>query len=294
MRLGIACASGSVKGVFVHGVLAGFRRRGFNAEIYAASSSSSIPAAFASIHDIDSLRGIEYWKQARADYLEANSDVSRAVKLGINAVLPQLKQRLFTGGAARLVIAASAVTTGEAAALTQGEGARRLGQQLMLSIRKKDRSWADANLSGVLFDTRTSDQKFKLAENNLAEVLYATTRMLHAWKDPAWVGAEPYIDASYTSMCPARELTQLGMEAIVAITPESGPLYTDFFQSEEMPNSFAGVTIHIIQPQFNLTEIGVDYLKATDEGIIRAFELGQEAAERFVRSFEPTGGITSR
>jgi len=47
MKLGIACASGSAKGVFIHGVLSSFEQRGLVPDVYAASSSSSIPAAFA-------------------------------------------------------------------------------------------------------------------------------------------------------------------------------------------------------------------------------------------------------
>jgi len=289
MRIGIACASGSAKGVFVHGVLAGLETRGFRAEMYAASSSTSIPAAFAAIHDMDSLQDIEYWKRVRAEYVEAGSDASRAVKLGISAVLPTLGGRLFTDRASRFAVAVSAVVTREAAALTQGEGARRLGQQLVISIRRRDRSWADANLSARLLDTRAADPAHRLTPANLADALYATTRMLHAWKEPAWIDGEPYVDASYTSMCPARELVRLGMEEVVAISPECGTVYTDFFQSAEMPASLGGVRIHVIQPQVNLAEIGVDYLKATDDGSLTAFRLGQEAAVQFLRAF-PNGG----
>jgi predicted acylesterase/phospholipase RssA len=284
MTVGIACASGSAKGVFVHGVLAAFEDAGFKADFYAASSSSSIPAAFAAVHGLKELQGTEYWKKVRAGYIEANFDMSKAVQAGIQTILPSIVEGLFNERASRFGIAVSAVVTEEASQQTQSEGARKLGQQLMLSIRKKDRSWATRNLVGRLLDTRAADSGERLTPDNLADTLYATTRMLHAWKDAAWINGQPYVDASYTCMCPAIELAQLGMETVVAISPESGPLYRDFFQSAILPSSHGETKIRIIQPAVNLAEIGVDYLKASEEGFTAAFDLGRRLGDHFLKT----------
>jgi len=73
----------------------------------------------------------------------------------------------------------------EAAAETQGDGARRLGKRLLIEAAKKNRSWVGANLAKRLFDTEAEDPALRLDRANLREVLYATTRMLHAWELPA-------------------------------------------------------------------------------------------------------------
>lgn len=284
MKIGIACASGSAKGVFVHGVLAAFERNGLRAEVYAASSSSTIPAAFAAAHDLDLLNGTEYWGRISRTYATVGADISKAVKVGIDSVVPILKTRLFAEDAASFSIVASAIMTAEAAQLTQGEGARRLGQQLLLSIKKKDKSWAEKNLACRLFSTKATDQGNRLTSANLAEALYATTRMLHAWKDPAWIDGNPYVDASYTCMCPAIEIVQAGMDTVVAISPENGPLYRDFFQSEVLPDNFGRTRIHRLQPPMNLSELGVDYLKVTDEGLLAAFQLGEQIGIQFLKT----------
>lgn len=286
MKIGIACASGSVKGVFVHGVLAAFERIGFKADTYAASSSSAIPAAFASVRELSFLNGTEYWNRASTIYAEVDSDISKAVKAGIRDVLPVLKDKLFAAEASCFAVAASSVVDSQAAELTQGEGARKLGKQLILSTRQKDRSWANRNLACRLFATKATDTKNQLTPDNLADALYATTRMLHAWKDPAWINGEPYIDASYTCMCPAIELAQAGMDVVIAISPENGPLYRDFFQSELLPSAFANTRIHSLQPPHNLTEIGVDYLRATEEGFIAAFDLGDRIGTQFLKTLK--------
>jgi len=137
----------------------------------------------------------------------------------------------------------SEVVNEKAAELTQGEGARQLGRRLMLSIRNRDNSWARENLVGKLFDTRAESPELLLTPANLAEVLYATTRMLHAWKDPAWIEGRPFVDASYTCVTPAIEAAHLGMDTVIAISPETGPMYRDFFQSEVIPDSWNGTTI---------------------------------------------------
>ena len=58
--LGIACASGTFKGVFVHGVLSAFESSGFVADVYAAASSSILSTACAATGKAREV-GVEYW-----------------------------------------------------------------------------------------------------------------------------------------------------------------------------------------------------------------------------------------
>ena len=284
MRIGVACSAGSYKGVFVHGVLAGLSELELQANIYAASSSTAAAAAYAAAGDLPSLEGPEHWKRMYTGYVASNYDVSKAVIEAIPEYSERLLGALFDKGAIRLAIAVSAVTTKEAEELTQGPGARRLGQQLVLATRKRDRSWADKNLQTRLFETGNPSAEFKLTANNMNDVFYATTRMLHAWKTPAWIDGQPYIDASYTCMCPALELAEMGCTEVIAVSPEVGPLYRDFFQSVEIPSKYLDAQIHLIRPKRDLAEIGVDYMKVTDEGLNVAYELGIEAGREFTKS----------
>ena len=281
MELGIACASGSYKGVFVHGVLDSFEEAGLRADVYAAASSSTACAAYAAAGHVRQLEGPAYWHRSWAAYVAAGYDVSTAVLAGIREVLPWIRDLLFEPGSARLAVAVSEVIRKEAAEITQGPGARRLGQQLVLATRTHDASWAAENLAFALFDTRASDPRRLLGPGNLAEVAYATTRMLHAWKTPAWIAGVPFVDASYTCSCPAAALAEMGCRQVVAVTPESGPVFTNFFQSARLPESHRGVPIRVIQPDHNLSEIGVDYLKATEEGLAAAYGEGRRAGEAF-------------
>ena len=49
-----------------------------------------------------------------------------------------------------------------------------------------------------------------------------------------------------------------------------------------MPASYADVPIRIVHPSSNLSEIGVDYLKVTEDGLARAYEQGRRAGESFM------------
>jgi hypothetical protein len=284
MRIGVACSAGSYKGVFVHGVLAGLNERGFKIDIYAASSSTAAAAAYAAAGDLPYLKGPEHWRRMYAGYLANDHDVSKAVLEAIPEYTQRLQRALFEHDATRFAVAVSAVTTEEAKKLTQGPGARRLGQQLVLATRKRDRSWADRHLQVRLFETGNPSARFKLTRTNMNEVFYATTRMLHAWKEPASIDGQPYVDASYTCMCPALELAEMGCAEVVAVSPELGPLYRDFFQSREVPTSYLDAHIHLIRPKRELADMGVDYMKVTDEGLHLAYELGVNAAEEFTES----------
>jgi hypothetical protein len=282
MEIGIACSAGSYKGVFVHGVLAAFEDAGFKAQMYAACSSSALPAAFASFGQVKQLHGTGYWKEAYSRYVQSNYDISKAMLRSLPEAVEALDERLFAMNAARYAVAVSAVVTKEAAELTQGSGARLLGMQLLRAMKNRDRSWAEKHLQLRFFRNRNEEDGYVLNPKNLKDVFYATTRMLHAWRTPAWIEGEPYIDASYTCICPAIELVQRGCNKVIAVSPEHGEVYRDLFQVELMPTSHNSVPIDMIQPQNNLAEIGVDYMKVTDEGLEAGFELGRQAGNRYL------------
>lgn len=258
----------------MHGVLAGLEQGGFRADAYAASSSSAVPAAFAAVGEAGALDGVEYWKAAGERYKAHGNSMSEAILDGLTVICPLLAGKLFAASAARYVVVTSEVVDREAAAQTQGDGARKLGQRLVISTRQRDRGWAEANLAARLFDNRSSDPDFLLRPDDLADVLYATTRMLHAWKVPAWIRGRPHIDASYTCSCPAVELVEMGYDRIIAVLPEPGTPFRDFFQASVVPDSWKGRSIQLVQPDAGLGQWGVDYMSATDEGLERAFAHG--------------------
>jgi len=281
MRIAVACASGSAKGVFVHGVLSAFQERGVPVDAYAASSSSTIPAAFGAAGTLADLEGAAHWQRG-LEKLRELKDVAEMVRGGIAEVLPALQGSLFLPTAKRFILAASHVATPEAAEATQGSRAKRLGLDQLRAMKTRDTSWADANLACHLFDTVAGDTTKALREENLADARYATTRMLHAWKAPGWIDGEPYVDASYTCMCPAVEMAELGCDCVVGISPETGPFYRDLYQARAIPSEWKGARLLFIQPDFDLKEIGVDYLSVQAEGLKKAFDLGRTAGLRFV------------
>jgi hypothetical protein len=283
MSLAIACAAGSFRGAFVHGVLSAFQDSHLRGDVYACASSSAIAAACAALGELDRLGGAEHWQAGLALHRELEGDMSAMVRRGIDEVSPFLRSRLFLRDTPGLVVAASAVASDEAARLTQGDGALRLGRKLLLATRRGDRSWADRHLALHLFGTLETKGVLALTAENLDDVLYATSRMLHAWRVPAWVGGRPYVDASYTCSCPAVEMAELGYEEVIAIVPEPGAAYRDLFQSEPIPDTWAGATIHTVQPAMSLGEVGVEYTTATAEGLGAAFRHGEVQGRQFLR-----------
>jgi hypothetical protein len=284
MKIGIACSAAGGKGVFVHGVLAAFEEAGLKAHIYGAASSTAIVAAFAATGQLGMLRGPAYWIERHARYVQNDYDMGRTILESIPEATAALSVNLFKSDSAACAVAVSAVITKEAQELTQGPQARRLGQQLIISTRKRDRSWAEKNLQLRLYETGSEHVQYRLTPQNLPEVLYATTRLLHAWKTPAWVEGCPCVDALYLCNCPAIELAQRGCDKVIAISPEEGPVYRDFFRAEKLPSSYGNIPILIVQPLLNLTEIGVNHVNVTDEGLEKAYELGLRAGTEFLRS----------
>ena len=284
MKVGIACSGGGPKGVFVHGVLAAFAEAGFKADIYGAASSTAVVAAFAVTEQLGMLGGFAHWKEKHARLVRNNYDMSKTILESISEVIATLSIKLFKSNSAAYAVAVSAIITREAQELSQGPQARRLGKQLIISTRKRDKSWAEKNLELRLFETGSEDVPYRLTPQNLTEVLYATTRMLHAWKTPAWIEGFPYADASYLCECPAVELAQRGCDKVIAISPVVGRVYRDFFQAEKLPSSYGKIPILIVQPLLNLAEIGVDYMDVQEDGLEKAYELGLRAGTEFLQS----------
>lgn len=285
MAIAIACAAGSFRGAFVHGVLSAFEQNGFRADAYAAASSSIIPAAMAALGRIQQLGGAEHWKHGLGYVQEGDRGMSDLNLAAIALYSQQLIRGLFNEDVPRFVIAASAVVTAEGATQTQGDGALRLGRKLLLASRRGDRSWADQHLALHLFGTLDSAGVLPLTPGNLADVAYASTRMLHAWRIPATVDGRPYIDALYTCNCPAIEMAELGYDQVIAIVPEPGTIYRDLFQSELIPSSWGDVPIHLVQPARSLGELGVDYATAATKGLDAAFRLGEETGEKYLEEW---------
>lgn len=278
MSWAIACMSGGFKGIFVHGVLCGLEQTGLRASAYAAASSSTMPAAYAAagcLRDLD----LAIWAASAS-----GSAMSDVVLRNIATLGPALHRLLFTSEAARFCVAASLVTTAEGAAVTQGAEARRLGRRLLIDAARRNTLWRDTHLVPRLFDSRASGAGLRLTPENFDEVAYATTRMLHAWHIPATVAGQPYIDASYTCLCPALEMAELGYTEVLAIGIECGPLRRDLFSAETIPCQWKGARIETIQPEHDLEDLGVDFTRAAPESLAQVFEqavtLGREFGSR--------------
>jgi predicted acylesterase/phospholipase RssA len=283
--LAIASTAGGFKGVFAHGVLSALEAAGIRAGAYAAASASVFPSISAAIGQANEI-ALKYWRVALHTLEQPGNGMSESVLASIAASGHILRTYPFQPGMPRTIIATSAVITPEGAAMTQGEGARRLGRRLLIQAARADNSWAAQHLRAYLFDTAATGEQHRLTPQNMDAVIYASTRMLHGWTIPAWVAGRPYIDGCYTCNCPAIELAQLGYREIIAIATQPGPLYRDIFQSEIIPDSWKGVPIHIIRPQIDPATLGADFAGVTDEGLVRGYEHGLEIGRAFVEQWK--------
>jgi hypothetical protein len=281
MTLAVACASGGFKGVFVHGVLSALEMAGLGVDAYAASSASVASASFAVVGRASEI-GVEYWLRARQVLDEPGQGMSQVVLRCIENYAPVVRPAAFEPGRPRLLIAASEVVTQEAAALTQGEGARGLGRRLLVAAARGDRSWAGQHLLRRIFDSQVRVGEFQLNAGNFDQVAYASTRMLHAWDVPAWIGRKPFVDASYTCLCPAVELAELGYSEVVAVAAATGPLWRDLFGRESMPHDWGAAAIDVIRPEQDPHEFGVDFAAASDEGLLAAYRHGEKQGNTFL------------
>jgi predicted acylesterase/phospholipase RssA len=283
-KLAIASSAGGFKGVFVHGVLSALEAAGIRAGAYAATSSSVFPSISAAVGQANEI-ALKYWRVALHTLEQPGNGMSESVLASISASAHILCSEPFQASMPHTIIATSAVITAEGAQLTQltqGDGARRLGRRLLLQAARGDRSWAEQHLRAYLFDTAAPDEAHRLTMNNIESVIYASTRMLHAWSIPAEVAGHPYIDGYYTCACPAIEMTQQGYREVIAIATEPGPLYRDIFRSELIPDAWEGIPIHIIRPEIDPASIGADFTNVTDEGLVAGYQHGLEIGRRFV------------
>jgi hypothetical protein len=225
--------------------------------------------------------GSLYWQEGLRLLSNPGTGMSGMVLAGIEAVGPMVAGRLFRPGMPRFLIAANSVDE-DAAPQTQGPGARRLGRRLLIEAGRGDRRWVDAHLNLQLFDTSGEPA---LTAANFAAVAYASSRMLHAWDVPAWVGGAPYVDAFYTCNCPAVPLAERGCAGVIALANEP-VLYADIFGAKRVPERWQGATIHVVAPEVEPSELGVSYTQATPEGLAALLAHGRERGRLFLRDFE--------
>ena len=273
----IACASGGFKAIFVHGVLSAFESV-IKADAYAAASASTMPSAWAAIGKARE-SGMDYWLEGLKVYHETKN-MSLVCLGGVDYFNDRGGEQLFDPDRPNLYIATSKVITEEAATQTQGKQAKRLGKKLLIAAAKDDRSWVDKHLKLSIFSTGRQDDT-AIDSDNFAEVVYASTRMLHAWEIPAWINQQPYIDASYTCVCPAIEMVDRGYQSVIAIATEP-ELYRDLFQQEVIPDRYKGVKIDRIKPDIDLKELGVDFFQATPEGLSAVYQHGLDKGREFL------------
>jgi len=278
-KIAIACATGGFKGVFLHGVLSAFETAGFVTDAYAAASSSVPPAAAAAVGRANEL-GLDFWQQGLKLLAQPGIGMSGMVLAGIAENSPWLRPLLFDKPAPRFLIAANAVDPAGAEE-TQSRGARRRGRLLLLDAARGQRDWISEHLTLHLFDTLAEEDWLRLTAGNIDEIAYASSRMLHAWDIPAWVGGRPYVDAFYTCACPAMEVAELGYGTVIALATET-VLYRDIFQDEIMPDEWSGATIYTIRPEADPVEFGVDFTGATEEGLERLYRHGIKQGQSFL------------
>jgi predicted acylesterase/phospholipase RssA len=284
MSLAIVGSSGGMKGIFVQGVLNAFEAAGLRADAYAGASASALPVISAAA-GLCGFVQYHYWQRVQHLLEQPGQDLSHvmhAVTHEWNSPDEPFKRELFRPGRPRLFIPANFVRS-NAAELTQTDKSRRLGRQLLIDIGRKDRSWVNENLELHLFDTQ-SDQH-TLTPENLSDVAYASTRMIQ-WALPAWIDGQPYVDASYTCAFPVAEMVGFGYTEVIGISTEVGPAYRDIFADEIIADSLSGVPVHLVRPEFELKEIGVDFTSCTAAGLIAAFEHGQAQGNAFLQSWQ--------
>jgi hypothetical protein len=293
--VGIAIASGMLKGVYGHGVLSAFEERGLRADVYGTASSSVLSGGLAATGRAREV-GVRYWQRAAAG--AAEKGMSQVVLDSIAEYGPGLREGLFRADAPEFLLATSKVVTAEAAEVTQGPGAKQLGRDLLRNVFAGDRSWVEQNLATALFANRPgpdATEVRQLTAGNFDAVSYASTRMLHAWKIPAEIDGEAYVDASYTCGCPAREVAARGVATLIAIGADPFPLFRDIYASEEIADgsTLNGARVLVIKPAEDLKPLGVDYATATDEGLDQAYALGLEAGHRFAEAHAGVLSATS-
>ena len=277
--IAICCMSGGYKNVFTHGVLRAFEEKGIRAKAYASCSSSVLIAAFAAFNKVSAL-DLSLWSDGYATS-QAEGNQSGAMLQSIQRLSTEIKNNLWNPQAARLLVATSFVKTEEAAQVTQSDGARRLGQMLLINALRHKPEWKNQNLELQMFDTHSDERTELLTKENLDEVAYATTRMLHAWNIPAFINNKPYVDGSYTSICPVVPLSELGYKEIICICTEKEKVTFDLFSEEKIPARINDSTIRFIKPDHDLKEMGVDFYTMAGNGLEDVYNHGREKGLSF-------------
>ena len=277
----IACMSGSLKGVFIQGVLTAFEEANIKADAYAGCSSSTLPASYAAIGELNNIDQ-SFWENDEEILKQPGNSMSNVVLSGIDRYSDKVIEKLNSSSSSRLMIVCSFVNTTEAAKQTQGDQAVTLGRKLVIQGARKITGWKDKNLELQVFDTDSCNEELKITPANYKEVAYATTRMLHAWHIPATINGKSFIDGSYTCLIPVEQLAERGYKNIIAIATETGEIAKDFFSSETIGNNVKDSIVHWIKPEVNLKELGVDYTKASKEGIKKVFRYGLEKGNGFI------------
>jgi hypothetical protein len=283
--LAIATPVGSFKGAFAHGVLTALEEAGIVADAYAAASSSVIPTSWAAIGQASNL-GVDYWLAGLSALQDPGQNMSKIVQRGIRVFSKQLRQQLYQPQTPTLYIATNAVIDPTAAAQTQTFLAQDLGKQLLRASVQKDRSWVDTNLRFTLFSTHHPELQHRITPNNFPAVAYASSRIMHAWEIPAWIDGKPYVDAAYTCLCPALAMVSAGYQETIAIANEPGTMYQDMFHIEPIPTHSHGVPIHLIRPDVHLKELGVDFTKATPDGLVAVYRHGRDKGSEFISKWK--------
>ena len=228
--------SGGYKTIFTQGALTALEENEFIAEAYAGCSSSALIAAYAAFGKTGKF-DISLWTDGlKISKMEGNSQ-SNAIIHSITKTFSTIRKELWLPTANRLLIATSYVKTKEAESITQTEKAKRFGQKLLIEVSRNITAWRDNHLELHLYDTGKDDRTKLLTPENFEEVAYATTRMLHAWHIPAYIERKAYIDGSYTSLCPAVPLENLGFQYIICILTEHDNKKTDIFSADEIPST---------------------------------------------------------
>lgn len=279
----IACMSGSLKGIFVQGVLTAFEEAGIKADAYASSSSSTVPASYAAIGEIRH-QDYSHWAESDSILRQPGNSMSNVILSGLEMSSGKVIDRLRSGDISRLMIVCSYVNNTDAANETQSESAVTLGRKLIIQGARNISGWKDQNLDLHVFDTESNNEKLKLTAENYKAVAYATTRMLHAWHIPATVNDKPYIDGSYTCLIPIEPLADRDFQNIIAVATEPGEITKDFFSGVPIGNQWNGSRIYWIKPETNLKKLGVDFTKASKEGIEKVFEYGIEKGNEFIKN----------
>jgi hypothetical protein len=282
--LGIAVSSGMLRGVFCHGVVTAIEQAGIRADVYGGTSSAVLSVGLAAAGQAQEV-GVDYWHTVAG--LIATHDMSTAVLTSIDTYWPTVAPLLFHHDAPRLLVATSKVRTDEAAAVTQGppQDAFRLGLQLIRDAARGKRRWADKHLTREIWDTYGDrDGHQALTADNGAEVIHASTRMLHALPQATAINGRPHIDGTYTCACPLSEVIATGPDIVLVISPETGPLYTDFFRREQLLHSIPDTTtVHVLQPPGDLRKlVGVDYAAADPDALEDGYRLGLEVGDTYL------------